>query len=99
MRRLCFTSLPQGWVSSQAYLSILMAKVLEGVPDTHFVCDDIICATSGTFEEHLATVELILQRLIAANLRINHKKVSINSPTTDFLGISHRNQMLNIPLA
>ena len=48
--------------------------------------DDIGIFTNGTYEEHLAAIELVLRRLEEANLRVNPMKCEWAVQETDFLG-------------
>jgi hypothetical protein len=42
--------------------------------------DDIIITSNGTFEEHAAIMEIVLERLQKANFRANLKSVILVSP-------------------
>ena len=50
-----------------------MDQVLKGIPNTSCILDDIII-TGKTDDEHLKTLEAVLQRLMDYNLRVNEAK-------------------------
>ena len=50
-----------------------MDQVLKGIPNTSCILDDIII-TGKTDDEHLKTLEAVLQRLMDYNLRVNETK-------------------------
>ena len=50
-----------------------MDQVLKGIPNTSCILDDIII-TGKTDDEHLKTLEAVLQRLMEYNLRVNEAK-------------------------
>ena len=50
-----------------------MDQVLKGIPNTSCILDDIII-TGKTEDEHLKTLEAVLQRLMDYNLRVNETK-------------------------
>ena len=98
-RRVCFSSLPQGYLNSSYHLAMLMGEVLKDMPDCHSFADDIIITGNGTFEEHVATVKEVLRRLCLAKLRLKHTKISFCKPWTEFMGIMYSNKCLDIPAA
>ena len=95
--RLNFTCTPQGFINSGYYLDLLLSKILSDITSTHWFADDIIIATSGSFEDHMKEVEKVLKRLKKAKLRLNHKKISIDAPETEILGIIYKKQKMSIP--
>ena len=54
-----------------------MDQVLKGIPNTSCILDDIII-TEKTDDEHLKTLEAVLQRLMDYNLRINEVKLNFS---------------------
>lgn len=59
--------------------------VLNGIPNVHVYIDDIIIATD-TWEQHLAALKLVLERVQNAGLTIKPKKCEIGMGTITFLG-------------
>ena len=62
-----------------------MDQLLQGIPDTHCVLDDILI-TGIDDEHHLANVKAVLQRLEDAGLRANRQKCSFLQPKIDYCG-------------
>ena len=54
-----------------------MDQVLKGIPNTSCILDDIII-TGKTDDEHLKTLEAVLQRLMDYNLRVNEAKCNFS---------------------
>ena len=79
--------LPFGLINSPSVFERLMERVFAGL--TYLILllylDDII-VFSKTFEEHLANLKIILERLKAANLKLNPKKCSLLCTKVSFLG-------------
>jgi hypothetical protein len=98
-RRLHFTSCPQGWINSAYYLDQLLSMLFATTDDVLWVADDIIIATKGTIEQHLAKIEHVIKQLIRAKLRVKHTKLSICQDYTEFLGIMYHNGKMSIPEA
>ena len=74
-----------GIASAPAIWQRSMDQLLQGIPDTHYILDDILI-TGVDNEHHLANVEAILQRLEDAGLRSNHQKCSFLQPRIDYCG-------------
>ncbi len=87
-KRFCFTRAPQGLKNSPLMLKLLRDKLFGHMADVviHYA-DDLMIATKGTYEEHLKVIELVLQQLANANLKINPKKINIAQEAIKFLGI------------
>lgn len=83
-----FTRLPFGLVNSPATLSRLMDEVLgygELEPGVFVYLDDIV-VVSNTFEEHLASLREVANRLSAANLSVNLEKSKFCVDELPYLG-------------
>jgi hypothetical protein len=50
-------------------------ELLGDIPNIQVYLDDIIITSNGTFEEHAAIMETVLERLQKANFRANLKKM------------------------
>ena len=99
-KRFCFTRAPQGLKNSPLMLKLLMDKLFGHMADVviHYA-DDLMIATKGTYEEHLKVIELVLQQLANANLKINPKKINIAQEAIEFLGIIWKKGTLHVPEA
>lgn len=84
----CFDRMPMGCVNSSAALSALVDSVFgvqfEG--KCFWYVDDFLIA-SETFEEHLATLELVASKLSEAELSISRKKSKFCMRKLRFLGM------------
>lgn len=84
----CFDRMPMGCVNSSAALCALVDSVFgvqfEG--KCFWYVDDFLIA-SETFEEHLATLELVASKLIEAELSISKKKSKFCMRKLRFLGM------------
>ena len=99
-KRFCFNRCPQGLKNSPLYLKLLMDKLFGDLADVviHYA-DDVMVSTKGTFEEHLAVIDVILQRFHDANIKISPKKIKIAQEEVEFLGTIYKKGMLKIPQA
>ena len=59
--------------------------LLQGIEGVSVYVDDIL-VTGSTIEEHLRTLEEVLKRLEAANLRLNRDKCFFLRPSIEYLG-------------
>ena len=74
-----------GIASAPAIWQRAMDQLLQGIPDTHCILDDILI-TGIDDEHHLANVKAVLQRLEDAGLRANRQKCSFLQPKIDYCG-------------
>ena len=77
--------MPFGLCNSQATFQRLMDQALKGVSSAESYVDDIL-VYSRTFEEHLAHLEEVLQRLDMAGLQIRKDKCRLAYRGVEFLG-------------
>ena len=79
--------LPFGLINSPSVFERLMERVFAGL--TYLILliylDDII-VYSKTFKEHLENLQVVLERLKHANLKLNPKKCNLLCPKVAFLG-------------
>lgn len=68
----------------QRYIDSVMRPVVGKCCAAYF--DDVLCYTAGTFEQHLADLENILQLLIKAGLHAKARKCKFGYPSVTFLG-------------
>ncbi len=95
--KLCYQSLPQGYLNSAGHLSACMLEVLKGIPQALSYMDDILIASSGGLEEHIDILIKVLQSLKDANIKIKPAKVQACREVIDFLGIHWDKQRFSIP--
>ncbi|XP_037526097.1 uncharacterized protein LOC119403222 [Rhipicephalus sanguineus] len=80
-----FRFMPFGIKTAPAVFNRLMREVVGGIPNVYYYFDDVLVATT-TWEEHIAALRNVFQRVREAHLTIKPKKSEIGSPTTSFLG-------------
>jgi hypothetical protein len=64
-----YKRLPMGVKTSLDIFQIIMYELLGDIPNIKVYLDDILITSNGTFEEHAAIMEQVLERLQQANLR------------------------------
>ena len=79
------TVMPFGLVNSQATFQRMMDNTLRGLKHTESYIDDCIIY-SRTFEEHLANLREVLERLRLANIHIKFRKCQLSYSEVEFLG-------------
>ena len=79
------TVMPFGLVNSQATFQRMMDNTLEGLKHAESYIDDCIIY-SRTFEEHLADLGEVLERLKRAKMLVKFRKCQLVSPKVGFLG-------------
>jgi len=61
---------------------------MDGLAFVQTCIDDLLCLTKGTFSDHLKNVELVLQRLQKAGLKVNVAKSFFVHSQLEHLGKS-----------
>jgi hypothetical protein len=64
----------------------IMYELLGDIPNIQVYLDDIIITSNGTFEEHSANMEQVLDILPKANFRANLRKCYFGEAKIDYLG-------------
>uniref|UniRef100_A0A3B1IIS6 ribonuclease H n=1 Tax=Astyanax mexicanus TaxID=7994 RepID=A0A3B1IIS6_ASTMX len=80
-----YTRLPFGVASSPAIFQRTMEGILGGIPNVAIYLDDILC-TGPNEQEHLKTLEEVLQRLEKSGLRLKRSKCEFMGKEVKFLG-------------
>ena len=81
----CYTSLPMGVCQSSDFAQATMEDILRGMSNVTVYIDDIKI-THSTWEEHIACVKEVLQRLRINGFTVNPSKCNWCVAETDFLG-------------
>jgi len=63
-----------------------MSELMDGTAFVRTYIDDLLCLTKGTFSDHLEKVELVLQRLQKAGLKVNVTKSFFARSQLEYLG-------------
>ena len=80
-----YQRLPYGVASAPAIWQRSMDQVLQGISGAQCYLDDII-VTGKTLEEHLATLDQVLQRLEEYGLKVNQAKCKFLQDSVEYLG-------------
>jgi hypothetical protein len=81
-----YKRLPMGVKTSPVIFQRMMYELLGDIPNIQVYVDDIIITSNGTFEEHAAIMETVLERLQKENFRPNLKKCYFGESKIDYLG-------------
>jgi hypothetical protein len=77
---------PMGVKTSPDIFQRIMYELLGDIPNIQVYLDDILITSNGTFEEHAAIMEQVLERLQKANFRANLRKCYFGESKIDYLG-------------
>ena len=80
-----YNRLPYGISSAPAIFQRIMESLLKGIPHVVSYLDDILISGS-TVQEHMDTLEQVLNRLEKAGLKLQEKKCSFMVPEVVYLG-------------
>lgn len=80
-----YQRLPYGVASAPAIWQRAMDQVLQGIPNVQCYLDDII-VTGRTMEEHLETLDRVLERLQTYGLKANQEKCKFLQDSVEYCG-------------
>ena len=80
-----YNRLPFGVSSAPGIFQRAMDSLLQGIPHVAVYVDDILLTGEST-EEHLATLDTVLQRLGTAGMRLKRKKCIFVAKEVEYLG-------------
>jgi hypothetical protein len=80
-----YKRLPMGVKTSPGIFQRIMYELLGDIPNIQVYLDDILITSNGTFEEHAAIMEQVLD-MQKANFRANFKKCYFGEAKIDYLG-------------
>ena len=78
--------LPMGLCNSPDIFQERMSTLFEGLEFVRAYIDDLLSMTKGTFDDHLAKLKLVFQRLREAGLKVNAKKSFFARSELEYLG-------------
>ena len=81
-----YLRLPMGATPSAFIFQQKMDTLMDGLDDVLAYIDDVLVINKGSFEEHLQRVELVLRRLLKANLTVNLPKSFFALTEIEYLG-------------
>jgi hypothetical protein len=64
----------------------IMYELLGDIPNIQVYVDDFLITSNGTFEEHAAIMEQVLERLQKENFRANLRQCYFGESKIDYLG-------------
>jgi len=79
-------AIPMGLCNSPDIFQEKMIELMDGLAFVRTCIDDLLCLTKGTFSDHLKKVELVLQRLQKAGLKVNVTKSFFARSQLEHLG-------------
>jgi len=81
-----YQAIPMGLCNSPDIFQENMSELMDGLAFVRTYIDNLLCLTKGTFTYHLEKVELILQRLQKAGLKVNVTKSFFTRSQLEYLG-------------
>ena len=81
-----YRRLPMGLNISPDTFQAKISQLLAGLAGVRNYIDDVLIYTNGTYEEHLAQVRKVLDRLASKNLAVNARKSFWAVQEVDYLG-------------
>jgi len=79
-------AIPMGLCNSPDIFQEKMSELMDGLAFVRTYIDDLLCLTKGTFSDHLEKLELVLQRLQKAGLKVNVMKSFFARSQLEHLG-------------
>jgi len=81
-----YQAIPMGLCNSTDIFQEKMSELMDGLAFVQTYIDDLLCLAKGTFSDHLEKVELVLQRLQKAGLKVNVTKSFFARSQLEYLG-------------
>ncbi len=81
-----YQRLPMGLSNSPDIFQEKMSDLMEGLEFVRTYIDDLLCITKGSFQDHLNKLELVLNRLQKAGLKVNATKSFFAAEELEYLG-------------
>ena len=81
-----YQRLPQGICNGPDIFQEKMAKLFDGIEFVRAYIDDFLVLTKSDFREHLEKLEIVLERVRDAGLKINASKSSFAKGEIEYLG-------------
>jgi hypothetical protein len=81
-----YLHLPMGLANSPHIFQEKMSTLMDGLEFVRTYLDDCLVLTTGSWDDHLAKLKMILVRLQAAGLKINAQKSFFGQDKLEYLG-------------
>ena len=78
--------LPMGLCNSPDIFQEKMSDLMDGLRFVRTYIDDLLCLTDSTYDDHLEKLELVLQRIKRAGLKVNASKSFFARSELEYLG-------------
>jgi len=79
-------AIPMGLCNSPDIFQEKMSELMEGLEFVRTYIDDLLCLTKGSYEDHLEKLELVLEKLRKAGLKVNATKSFFARSQLEYLG-------------
>ena len=81
-----YQRLPMGLCNSPDIFQEKMSTLMQDLEYVRAYIDDLLVITNGSYEDHLAKLDVVLQRLREAGLKVNAKKSFFAKDSLEYLG-------------
>jgi len=81
-----YQKLPMGLSNSPDIFQEKMSSLMQDLEFVHVYIDDLLVLSKGSYEEHLAQLEIVFNKLQAAGLKVNAVKSSFAAVELEYLG-------------
>jgi len=81
-----YQAIPMGLCNSPDIFQEKKSELMDGLAFVRTYIDDLLCLTKGSFTDHLEKIELVLQRLQKAGLKVNVTKSFFARSQLEYLG-------------
>ena len=81
-----YQRIPMGLCNSPDIFQEKMSELMEGLEFVRTYLDDLLCLTTGSYDDHLEKLERILIRLQQAGLKVNANKSFFGRQALEYLG-------------
>ena len=81
-----YQAIPMGLCNSPDIFQEKMSELMEGLEFVRTYIDDLLCLTKGSYEDHLEKLELVLEKLRKAGLKVNATKSFFARSQLEYLG-------------
>jgi hypothetical protein len=81
-----YLRLPMGIANSPDIFQSKINQLMDGLDYVRAYLDDILIVTKNTYEDHLSKLDTVLQKLHAANFKVNIEKRTFATKPFEYLG-------------
>ena len=81
-----YQRLPMGLCNSPDIFQEKMGELMTGLEFVRTYIDDVLCLTTGSWQDHLAQLDEVLKRVQQAGLKVNARKSFFGRDSLEYLG-------------